>query len=206
MPGIDGLETARRIRACRARPGALPIVALTANVSGLDRADYVAAGMVDLVPKAGRAGDPAGSDRAACLGRARVAGPRRSHRWPRSPTPQPSARWKPWTSRGSRRGGPACRPRCATPCSPIASGSCGTCCPSCAAPSLSQDRLALKRVTHAIVGVAGNYGLTGFEACRARPRGQRSGGYGRRSRDSRLDGRDRPGRGSRAPSAEAQAA
>ncbi len=51
MPGIDGLETARRIRAMPQVPKSLPLVALTANVSEEDQAGYIAAGMNDLVPK-----------------------------------------------------------------------------------------------------------------------------------------------------------
>ena len=51
MPGIDGLETARRIRKIGGHAQRLPVVALTANVSGLDREQYLAAGMNDLVPK-----------------------------------------------------------------------------------------------------------------------------------------------------------
>ncbi len=51
MPGIDGLETARRIRGLPGSGKKVPIVALTANVSAGDRAAYLAAGMDDLVAK-----------------------------------------------------------------------------------------------------------------------------------------------------------
>ena len=51
MPGMDGLETARRIRALPGPAAALPIVALTANVSDEDSAAYQAAGLDGLVPK-----------------------------------------------------------------------------------------------------------------------------------------------------------
>ncbi len=51
MPGIDGLETARRIRQLDGVRPDLPLVALTANVSAANRADYRAAGMDDLVAK-----------------------------------------------------------------------------------------------------------------------------------------------------------
>jgi CheY-like chemotaxis protein len=50
MPGIDGLETARRIRRQLAgRP--LPIIALTANVRPEDRAAAAEAGMDDFLAK-----------------------------------------------------------------------------------------------------------------------------------------------------------
>ena len=79
MPGIDGLETVRRIRTMPGRASTMPVVALTANVSGLDRADYLAAGMDEPCAQTGGTGVAACGPGAACLGRP----PRR----PGSPAP-----------------------------------------------------------------------------------------------------------------------
>jgi CheY-like chemotaxis protein len=51
MPGMDGLEAARRIRALPAPVGATPIVALTANVLSHQSQAYLAAGMNGVVGK-----------------------------------------------------------------------------------------------------------------------------------------------------------
>lgn len=51
MPGIDGLEASRRIRALPHPAGATPIVALTANVMAHQREAYAAAGMDGVVGK-----------------------------------------------------------------------------------------------------------------------------------------------------------
>ena len=51
MPGIDGLEAARRIRALGGPPSQTPIVALTANVLSHQRSAYLAAGMDGVVGK-----------------------------------------------------------------------------------------------------------------------------------------------------------
>jgi PAS domain S-box-containing protein len=58
LPGIDGLETARRIRDAEARaaagtgdPGRVAIIGVTASASLADRANCLAAGMDDHVPK-----------------------------------------------------------------------------------------------------------------------------------------------------------
>ena len=51
MPGIDGLEAARRIRAIGGAVAATPIVALTANVLAHQRAAYLEAGMDGVVGK-----------------------------------------------------------------------------------------------------------------------------------------------------------
>ena len=162
MPGIDGLETARRIRAMPGQPVSLPIVALTANVSGVDRADYIAAGMDDLVAKP--------VERATLL--TAIA----RHVW------------------GGRRGGPVIPIRLAEPVAAASrpvdavdlvrvaawrTGLPASVCDGLFADCLRQlrnmvpdiraavsqgDRPALKRATHAIVGVAGNYGLAGLES------------------------------------------
>jgi PAS domain S-box-containing protein len=51
MPGIDGLEAARRIRALGGEPARTPIVALTANVLAHQRRAYLDAGMDGVVGK-----------------------------------------------------------------------------------------------------------------------------------------------------------
>ncbi|WP_308237920.1 response regulator [Phenylobacterium sp. J426] len=51
MPGIDGLEAARRIRALGGAVAATPIVALTANVLSHQRQSYLDAGMDGVVGK-----------------------------------------------------------------------------------------------------------------------------------------------------------
>ena len=51
MPGIDGVEAARRIRALGGGPAATPIVALTANVLAHQRLSYLDAGMDGVVGK-----------------------------------------------------------------------------------------------------------------------------------------------------------
>src|SRR5690606_19430662 len=51
MPGIDGLEAARRIRALPAPVRQTPIIALTANVMSHQKAAYLAAGMDGVVSK-----------------------------------------------------------------------------------------------------------------------------------------------------------
>jgi PAS domain S-box-containing protein len=50
MPVMDGIETTVRIRAS-ARHRALPVIALTASAMSEDRERFLAAGMVDFVPK-----------------------------------------------------------------------------------------------------------------------------------------------------------
>jgi PAS domain S-box-containing protein len=51
MPGIDGLEAARRIRAMGGVNARTPIIALTANVLSHQRAEYLEAGMDGVVGK-----------------------------------------------------------------------------------------------------------------------------------------------------------
>ncbi|HSI47678.1 MAG TPA: response regulator [Ideonella sp.] len=51
MPELDGLEVARRLRAGRADPPHVPILALTANAFDSDRQACLAAGMDDFITK-----------------------------------------------------------------------------------------------------------------------------------------------------------
>jgi PAS domain S-box-containing protein len=51
MPGIDGLEAARRIRALGGAAAAMPIIALTANVLAHQRTAYLASGLDGVVGK-----------------------------------------------------------------------------------------------------------------------------------------------------------
>jgi len=51
MPELDGLEVARRLRAGRAAPPHVPILALTANAFDSDRQACLAAGMDDFITK-----------------------------------------------------------------------------------------------------------------------------------------------------------
>ena len=51
MPGMNGIEATRRIRALDGPRSALPIVGVTADSSDEDRADCVGAGMTDVITK-----------------------------------------------------------------------------------------------------------------------------------------------------------
>lgn len=162
MPGIDGLETARRIRALPGPAGSLPLVALTANVSAADRAEFKAAGMIDLVPKPVER-----TALAAVLANHVWAGrradvavlPIQQHR------PPPADTWAEPAIDLAR-------------VASLRNGLPPEVCDGLFADSIQQlrdmvsaldsalqlqDQLASKRVTHAMVGVAGNYGFAAIE-------------------------------------------
>ena len=164
MPGIDGLETARRMRAMPGQRASLPIVALTANVSGLDRADYIAAGMDDLVPKPVEKATLLGAiARHVWAGRRvgpsvplRVVEPPPPPVPPRSVDAVDPARVAAW-----RTGLPAA----------VCDALFADCIrqlrnmvPDVRTALAMRDRPSLKRVTHAMMGVAGNYGLAALES------------------------------------------
>jgi signal transduction histidine kinase/CheY-like chemotaxis protein len=158
MPGIDGLETARRIRRTIGARAKLPLIALTANVSASDRADYIAAGMDDVVAKP--------VERAALLGalaRHVWAGRRAARTIPQQEVPPArplpaaidAARLAAW-----REGLPP--------------SVCATLFDDCVrqlrdrVPPLRtamqrRDGPAIKQHTHAMAGAAGNYGLAALE-------------------------------------------
>ncbi len=164
MPGMDGLETARRIRTMPCPVKDIPIVALTANVSAEDGATYLAAGMDDVVPKP--------VDTGAML-RALARHVWRNRRSPVDATPPPTAleqlgvpaqatdavdlaRIRAW--RGNLH-------------SAVAEALFGDCLrqlrdmvPALHMALQHRDASALRRATHAMIGVAGNYGLSALEA------------------------------------------
>ena len=89
MPGVDGLEAARRIRAAEAenRESRTPIVALTANAFAEDREACLAAGMDGFLVK------PLDRDRVAMMladiAEAATSRSRRSSKSSSAPPPRP---------------------------------------------------------------------------------------------------------------------
>ena len=171
MPGIDGMETARRIRAMPEVRVSLPIVALTANVSGLDRSDYLEAGMDDLVGKPVEK-----ATLLAAMARHVWAGRRAGPSIPlrvveKLPIPPRSVEALDPVRVASWRTGlpPAVCEALFTDCL----RQLRTMLPDLRRALRYQDGPAVKRVTHAMMGVAGNYGLAAVEdAVRALGAGQ----------------------------------
>ena len=167
MPGMDGLETARRIRAGGGPGAGLPIVALTANASTEDKAAYLAAGMDDLVAKPVNAAMLLQALARHVWTGHRLATARRDPPSParRTPPPLPASlqpdavdldRVRSW-----RSGLP-----------PAVSDALFTDCVrqlrdmviAVQAALERHSAAALKQATHAMAGVAGNYGLSGLAA------------------------------------------
>lgn len=72
MPGMDGLETTRRLRAATGWSARVPIVAMTAGGPGAERERCLAAGMTDYLTKPLRRDELAASLRHGLGGRARA--------------------------------------------------------------------------------------------------------------------------------------
>ena len=163
MPGMDGLETARRIRAADGLAQGVPIVALTANASAEDKAAYLAAGMDDLVSKP--------VDTAALLlTLARHAWPGRKLGEPPPPSASPVVgvpaglpsdvfdreRVQSWRS--------GLRPEVCDALLVDCLRQLRDMVPAVQAALELHHAAALKRATHAMAGVAGNYGLNSLAA------------------------------------------
>jgi two-component system sensor histidine kinase/response regulator len=157
------LETARRMRAMPGQRAGLPIVALTANVSGLDRADYIAAGMNDLVPKPVEKATLLGAIARHVWAGRRVGPsvPLRVVEPQALPAPRPADALDPARVAAWRTGLPA----------PVCDALFADCIrqlrdmvPDLRTALTHRDRPSLKRVTHAMMGVAGNYGLAALES------------------------------------------
>jgi CheY-like chemotaxis protein len=152
MPGIDGCEAARRIRALPGLEGAVAIVALTASDSPESHAACIAAGMNDVLAKPVRPREI--SDMLA-----RIAG--------RTPAPAPAAASDP----GAALVDPA---QLADLQRGLPSGMFETLLEACIAdirarmPQLhaalaAASAAAAYEVAHALAGMAGSYGLAAFE-------------------------------------------
>ena len=159
MPGMDGLETARRIRALPGAAGCMPIVALTANVSLDDSMAYQAAGMNDLVPK------PA-EDAMLLAALARHVWRARQSSVPAGPqTSLPAAamgsevidvrRVRSWQSGLRATVSQALFADCLRQLRDMV--------PALQTALELRHAPALKQATHAMIGVAGNYGLSALE-------------------------------------------
>lgn len=161
MPGMDGVETARRIRAIPGVVGRVPIVALTANASPDDRAAYLDAGMDDLIAKPVHIPMLLGAlTHYVWRGMARGAEP---HPAPPALTAIPqdertldAARVQSWRAGLRMAVADALFTDCLRQLRDMV--------PALQTALELQHPAALKRATHAMVGVAGNYGLAALEA------------------------------------------
>ncbi len=85
MPGMDGLEATRRIRALDGPVASIPIVALTANVLTHQRQSYLAAGMNGVIAKPFSPADMLTEIMRLSRDAAAHRRPERSYRPPRKP-------------------------------------------------------------------------------------------------------------------------
>jgi CheY-like chemotaxis protein len=162
MPGMTGLEATRRIRALGGPAEAVPIVALTANVSDQDRARCEAAGMQDML---GKPTDPA--ELIEAVGRYVWSVP--------TPSPQSAQREpQPAGSGPTRRDAVLSDARLTELRESLPAGVLGSLVDTCLAdlrermPMLRQalacaDAEAIEMEAHAMAGVAGVYGMAGLE-------------------------------------------
>ncbi|MBV8575372.1 MAG: response regulator, partial [Acetobacteraceae bacterium] len=165
MPGMTGFEAARRIRALRGSSTAVPIVALTASVSEVDRALSKAAGMQGIL------GKPADFPELIDVMARHVW----SIRVPTPEQPEPVSGPEPGPASDGALHAPLDWSRLTDLRENLPPGSLGSLVESCLRdlrerlPLLRQalataDAEAIEGEAHAMVGIAGTYGMASLEA------------------------------------------